>query len=49
MCIRDRWMTVPKAMRQTDDMLADATGDEAALLSEVKKFLCVRRERLETV
>ena len=34
------WMTVPKAMRETDDMLADATGDEAELLSEIKDFLC---------
>mgnify|MGYP001063534995 FL=1 len=34
------WMTFPKAMRETDDMLADATGNEAELLSEIKDFLC---------
>ena len=33
------WMTVTKAMRETDDMLADATGDDASLLGEVKEFL----------
>ncbi len=32
-------MTVSKAMRQTDDLLGDATGDDARLLSEVKDFL----------
>jgi exodeoxyribonuclease-1 len=33
------WMTVPKAMRETDSMLAEATGDDAILLSQVKNFL----------
>ena len=33
------WMTVPKAMRETDEMLTDAKGDEASLLLEVKEYL----------
>ncbi len=33
------WMTVTKAIRETDDLLADATGDDAELLGEVKEFL----------
>lgn len=33
------WMTVPKAMRENDDMLVDATGDEAELLGQVNVFL----------
>jgi exodeoxyribonuclease-1 len=40
------WMTVPKAMRETDDMLADASGDEAELLREVKIFLRETADRL---
>ncbi len=33
------WMTVPKALREVDDLLAAATGDEAQLLRDVKDFL----------
>lgn len=33
------WMTVSKAMRETDEMLENAEGDEAELLREVKNFL----------
>ena len=33
------WMTIGKALREADDFLANATGDEAALLGEVKDYL----------
>ena len=40
------WMTIGKALRQADDFLANATGDEAGLLGEVKDFLYDLAERL---
>ena len=40
------WVTIGKAMRETDDFLANATGDEAALLQEVKDYLYDLAERL---
>ena len=40
------WMTIGKALRETDDFLANAIGDEAALLGEVKDFLYDLAERL---
>ncbi len=40
------WMTIEKALRETDDFLANATGDEAALLGEVKDYLYDLAERL---
>lgn len=33
------WMTIPKALREVDDLLPNADGDEAQLLGEVKSFL----------
>ncbi len=39
------WMTIGKALRDTDDFLANATGDEAALLGEVKNYLYDLAER----
>ncbi|MCH7525703.1 MAG: hypothetical protein IIC74_12110 [Bacteroidetes bacterium] len=33
------WMTVSKAMRETDDLLAVATDEDARLLGEVKDFV----------
>ena len=33
------WMTVRKALREADDLLETATGDEAALLGEARDFL----------
>ena len=33
------WMTVGKALREADDLLTTASGDEAALLRDVKSFL----------
>ena len=33
------WMTIGKALREADDLLKTTTGDEAALLSDVKEFL----------
>ncbi len=43
------WMTVAKAMRETDDLLADATGDDTSLLYEVKDFLYELADRFRTV
>ena len=40
------WMTIGKALRETDDFLANATGDEADLLGEVKDYLYDLAERL---
>ena len=33
------WMTVRKALREADDLLRTANGDEAALLRDVRGFL----------
>ena len=33
------WMTVQKALQETDDLLQNAADDDAALLSEVRDFL----------
>ena len=33
------WNTIPKAIREADDLLANASGDEAALLSDVRRYL----------
>ncbi len=33
------WMTIGKALRETEDFLANATGEEADLLREIKDFL----------
>ena len=40
------WTTVPKALREADDLLADASGDDARLLREVKDFLYDLADRL---
>ena len=40
------WMTVRKALREADDLLKTTTGDEAALLGEVKDFLFELAQRL---
>ncbi len=40
------WTTVPKALREADDLLANATGDDARLLGEVKDFLYDLADRL---
>ncbi len=40
------WTTVPKALREADDLLAVATGDDARLLGEVKDFLYDLADRL---
>ena len=40
------WTTIGKALRETDDFLANATGDEARLLGEVKDYLYDLAERL---
>ena len=40
------WMTVRKALRETDALLQDARGEEAHLLSEVKDFLHGRAEKI---
>lgn len=33
------WTTIPKALQEVDDLLVNASGDEAQLLREVKTFL----------
>ncbi len=33
------WMTIPKALREADKRLSDATEDDARLLQDVKRFL----------
>ena len=33
------WMTIPKAQREADKLLSDATGEDARLLADVKAFL----------
>ncbi len=40
------WMTIRKALREADDLLKNASGDEAALLVEVKDFLYDLADRL---
>jgi hypothetical protein len=40
------WMTIEKALRETDDFLVNATGDEATLFGEVKDYLYDLAERL---
>ena len=40
------WMTVRKALRETDALLQDARGEAAHLLSEVKDFLHSRAEAI---
>ena len=40
------WMTVSKALRETDALLQDASGKEAHLLSQVKDFLHGRAEKV---
>jgi exodeoxyribonuclease I len=43
------WRTVPKALRQTDDLLKEANGDDARLLGELKDFLNHLVARLSSV
>ena len=33
------WNTIPKALREADDLLANASGSEKALLIDVRRFL----------
>jgi exodeoxyribonuclease-1 len=40
------WMTIRKALREADDLLKNASGDEATLLGEVKDFLYDLADRL---
>ena len=40
------WMTVRKALRETDALLQDARGEAAHLLSEIKDFLHSRAEAI---
>ena len=40
------WMTIRKALRETDDLLQGASGEEAHLLNEVKDFLYDRAEQV---
>ena len=40
------WMTVRKALRETDALLQNASGEEAILLSQVKDFLHGRAEKV---
>ena len=40
------WMTVKKALRETDALLQGANGEEAHLLEEVNNFLHDRAEQV---
>ena len=40
------WMTIRKALREADDLLQNASGEEADLLGTVKDFLVERAQRL---
>ena len=40
------WMTVRKALRETDVLLRNARDEEAGLLSEVREFLYSRAENI---
>ena len=40
------WMTVKKALRETDALLRDANGEEAQLLNEIRDFLYGRAEQV---
>ena len=42
------WMTVRKALRETDALLQDASGEETHLLSEVRDFLYDRAEKVSS-
>jgi len=33
------WMTIPKALDEVDELLADASADDARLLGEVREYL----------
>ena len=40
------WMTLRKALRETDALLQNASSEEAHLLSEVQDFLYGRAEKI---
>ena len=40
------WMTVRKALRETEVLLRNANGEEAELLSDVQEFLYARAEKV---
>ena len=40
------WMTVRKALRESEVLLRNATGEEAELLSDVQEFLYARAEKV---
>ena len=40
------WLTLPKALEQTNDLLVNAQGEERALLSELAEYLTLRLEDL---
>lgn len=42
------WLTLPKALVQTNDLLANATGEEHTLLTDLASFLTARIDQLET-
>jgi len=42
------WMTIPKALREADELLADASDEDGSLLHEVKRFLISTADHLRT-
>ena len=40
------WLTLPKAISDTDDFLADANGTDAALLRDLRDYLTLRADAL---
>ena len=43
------WLTLPKAIADTEDFLADAGGPEAALLRDLHEYLHQRAEEASTL
>ena len=43
------WLTLPQAMRETDELLADSTGVEAVLLKDLREYLTGRTEEARAI
>ena len=43
------WLTLPKAISDTNDFLADANGTDAALLRDLRDYLTLRADELDTL
>ena len=43
------WLTLPKAIRETDELLADSEGGEATLMTDLRHYLIGRAEEAKTI